>query len=423
MTWLHRLRDNFARKGLLLTVLLFSALSTWAAGPQCSSVFREDSQSLDSGFLYLGDSIRPHMFEILERAEQSIDLEMSLAPNKELFALLKRKSDQGVKIRVILDNRSANKSPKHRATWEAVLKDLQDVGAEYAVSDKEALMNARGFPGSVLHRKLILVDQKYFYVGSSNFTVHDMNIEMGYFGPTKNSSSFKEVFDKDFRAAQESWRTENYKGFFNADLTLAENGLELVGPGTKFPDLRALLLQQIQSAKSRILISAYEATDNAVLQALLEKKRQHPAMDIRVVLCVGKLPVRMLGKNIDIPKNARYLDVLTKAGIDVRTYGNDTQYNHSRFGLFDGLVYGGSADFVTRSFQGSVDLGFISNDQNLAEVSKKSFESLWDLSRQAERVTIKDRLVEGFFLMVEQINYLFLQVKILTASSKSSRRF
>lgn len=415
MSWLKQLRDNFARPFLVIAGLLLAALSSRADAPVCSSVFHENPQSLEAGYMYLGDSIRPHLMAILERSQESIDMEMSLAPNKELFDLFRRKREQGVKIRVVLDNRSANKSEKHRATWEAVLSELKSLGVEYAISDKEALIKARGFPGAVFHRKLILVDNKYFYVGSSNFTVHDMNQEMGYFGPTKNSADFKKVFESDFHAALDSWRNEAYKARENPEIHFKDDSVKLVGPGTRYPDLRSLLLQQIGAAQRQILISAYEATDAGILKALVDKKQQFPEIDIRVVLCVGKLPVRLWGKNFEIPKNARFLDTLMKAGIDVRVYGNETQYNHSRFGLFDDVVYGSSADFVQRSFQGSVDLGFIAKDHDLANLSRRNFDTLWDVSRNKEEVTIRDRLIDGFFQMVERINYLFLQIKLLAA--------
>lgn len=416
MSWRKQLCDNFARQFLLIAILLLAALSSRADAPVCSSVFQENPQTLETGYLYLGDTIRPHLMALLERSQSSIDMEMSLAPNKELFELFRRKREQGVKIRVVLDNRSANKSEKHRATWDAVLAELRSLGIDYAVSDKDALSKARGFPGSVFHRKLILVDDKYFYIGSSNFTVHDMNQEMGYFGPTKSSADFKKVFESDFRAALDAWQTEAYKARENPEMIFKDDSVKLVGPGTPFPDTRSLVLQQIKTARRQILISAYEATDAGILRALVDKKQRFPEIDIRVVLCVGKLPVRMLGQNFEIPKNARFLDALMKAGIDVRVYGNERQYNHSRFGLFDDVVYGSSADFVQRSFQGSVDLGFVAKDRDLANLSRKSFETLWDVSRYKEEVTIRDRLIDGFFLMVERINYLFLQIKLLAAN-------
>ena len=147
------------------------------------------------------------------------------------------------------------------------------------------------------------MDNKYFYIGSSNFTVYDMNQEMGYFGPTKNSADFKKVFESDFHAALDSWQNEAYKARKNPEIQFKDDSVKLVGPGTQYPDLRSLLLQQIGAAQRQILISAYEATDTGILKTLIDKKRQFPEIDIRVVLCVGKLPVRLWGKNFEIPKS------------------------------------------------------------------------------------------------------------------------
>ncbi len=401
----------------LLSTLLTAQLSL-AQGPLCAKVLATGPQNIETGYVYLGDSIKDDLLKAIALAKDTLDIEMSMDPSPEIFASLRQRIKEGVKIRVIMDGRNRNKSIEYTKMWQTVTTELESMGIEYVVSDNQALSLARGYPRAALHRKLIIIDNKYFYLGSANVTRNSKNVEVGYFGPVKSiGSELKNLFLSDYNNAQKGWKRSDFE---NAQIFLEQAGrdsISILGPGTSQPDIRQVILSQIQNSKKQILISVYEAADKKILDALVDKKLSHPEIDIRVVLCQSKMSVWLAGQKINIEKNISYKDYLQKVGIDVREFANANMYNHSRFALFDTTVFGGSADFVNRSFKGNVDLAFLIKDQELARWSQNSFEELWVSSRNVPDVTLKQKIYSSFFDLVELMSYFFIQIKSFTLVS------
>lgn len=399
---------------LILVIALFlgSALS-WGAGPQCSQIFTDSNRDTSSGYAYLGDDIQEHLLSLIDQAKVSVDMEMSIEPHQKLMELLKKKTSEGVHVRAVIDGRHIKKNSSYRKMWLETLDDLKNMGVDYVISDTDALALSRRYPGAVLHRKIIIVDSTSFYVGSANFSKHPNNFEVGYFGPIAKTSRLKEVFNSDYNAAQDSWSEQPYALTENPEIKFTDDSVLMIGPGTKYPDFQNVLVKQIESAQKKILLSIYEATDSKILDALVTKKKAHPEMDIRVVLCASKMPVWFMRKKLEADKNSYFKAHLIAAGIDVRAFGGGSQFNHSRFGLFDETIYGSSADFIKRSFEGSIDLGFLTKDQDLALWSEHSFDHLWQQSKDVENVTLRERLVEGFFMLMEKMLYVVMQIKTL----------
>ncbi|HEX7676022.1 MAG TPA: phosphatidylserine/phosphatidylglycerophosphate/cardiolipin synthase family protein [Bdellovibrio sp.] len=412
MSLFRQMRDKLV-PALIALALFLNPLLSWAAGPQCSQIFNDSIRDTANGYAYLGDDIQEHLLSIIDQAKSTVDIEMSIEPHQRLMDLLKRKTSEGVRVRAVIDGRHIKKNSSYRKMWLDTLEELKKMGVDYVISDTDALAKSRRYPGAVLHRKIIIVDSQFFYVGSANFSKHPNNFEVGYFGPLVKTSRLQEVFNSDYAAAKDSWIEQPYKLSENPNIQFNDDSVLMIGPGTKYPDFQDVLVKEIQAAQKKILLSIYEATDTKVLKALIAKKEAHPEMDIRVVLCASKMPVWFMHKKLEADKNSYFKANLLKAGIDVRIFGGGNQFNHSRFGLFDETIYGSSADFIKRSFEGSIDLGFLTKDQDLAMWSEHSFDHLWEQSRNVENITLRERLVEGFFMLMEKMTYIFMQIKTL----------
>ena len=86
----------------------------------------------------------------------------------DMYAAVKSCTSKGVKVEMILrdDDRASLLNASKYAT-----KDLLDAGVEVWMEDPSVYTN-----GSLLHEKLVIVDERYVICGSSNFNHRSMHI-------------------------------------------------------------------------------------------------------------------------------------------------------------------------------------------------------------------------------------------------------
>lgn len=396
---------------LVFTIGIFLSSLGLAAAPLCSSVFSPESSE---SFVYFGKEIQEPIAQLLQKAEHSIDLELSLDAKSPLFPLLQKKAAQGVKIRMVLENRDFYKEPARQREWFDMLQTLKESNIEFVTSDYNDVSQYRAFPRSYLHRKLVIVDQHSFYVGSSNFSRNVGNVEVGYFGKMHDQLSLQEVFNADHTASAKSWK--NVKP--TTILPEAElKKVSLIGPGTENPDFQSYILKAIEKTQNRIVISAFEAGDGQILKALINKKKQNPAMRIQILLSSDPMPVRFGERKVMVEKSLNYKAQLQKAGIEVRDYTQKNSLNHSRMGIFDDTVYGSSADFTQRGFNGNVELGFALKSEEMSKSTLESFDVIWKSSQQAQEATLKERIIATFVNFYDQISILIIKSRLLLSGS------
>ena len=108
--------------------------------------------------LYTDREIRPALLELLNQAEQTIDVEMYVLTDDEVVLALERAEQRGVQVRVILDpNQSGNQKHVER------LK-VHGIEVKWFPVNKPAQM----------HRKLAIVDGKRLFAGSVNWSYNGL---------------------------------------------------------------------------------------------------------------------------------------------------------------------------------------------------------------------------------------------------------
>lgn len=121
---------------------LLAAASLWAAEVQ----------------VYTDQEIRPALLELLNQAEQSIDVEMYTLTARDVLTALERAEGRGVEVRVILDpNQTGNHQQVDRL-------EQHGVEVKWFPVRKPALM----------HRKLAIVDGTRIFAGSVNWTANGL---------------------------------------------------------------------------------------------------------------------------------------------------------------------------------------------------------------------------------------------------------
>ncbi len=129
-----------------------------------------------------GDEI----ISFIDSAKQSLDIEMYVFTSDEILKALKRASDRGVAIRIILEKRVINSdNQKNYNELKVYGINVKWASQEYALT----------------HAKFMILDGKIVLVGSHNFSEHAMykNREASVIIQAANAvSDFKKVFEEDW---------------------------------------------------------------------------------------------------------------------------------------------------------------------------------------------------------------------------------
>ena len=192
--------------------------------------------------------------------------------------------------------------------------------------------------------------------------------------------------------------------------------------GTSRPDIRRELLGLVESSQERVLISALEANDPALLNAIVRKRKANPKMDIRVVICRSKANIWMGSRRFQIPRSGGFAEALRQAGVETRVYAVEGAYNHSRLALVDGRGYLGSGDFTRRSFDGNVEFGALLSGRADIRGLQDGFEHLWSASNPHVRPTLRERIVERSYFFMETLTIALFRLRVLWGASLENRR-
>ena len=116
-----------------------------------------------------GGRIAPMYGAVLAQAKEEV-LILPFLPtlDADMYAAVESCTSRGVKVEMILrdDDRASLQNASKYAT-----KDLLDAGVEVWMEDPDVYTN-----GSLLHEKLVIVDERYVICGSSNFNHRSMHI-------------------------------------------------------------------------------------------------------------------------------------------------------------------------------------------------------------------------------------------------------
>ncbi len=288
------------------------------------------------------------LFAMLDAARASIDISIFIlaadAVGNKVLALLERKAEAGVRVRLLLDG--VGSFPlKNRS-----LRPLIRAGAEVARFVPVLHVPLRGRTNLRNHRKLVIVDQERVWTGGRN-------IAEEYLLPEKSTRWIDLSFDLEGSAVAD------YAALFNADWAFAcreplrspvrpreklaeQTGGRLTqlvpsGPDMAEDVLRDTLALLITQAENRIvLVTPYFVPDEVLQTLLCVAARAGTSVDIL-------LPKRSNHRIADIART-RFLRQLNEAG--VRIWCLPEEMLHAKALVIDQCyALAGSANFDLRS--------------------------------------------------------------------------
>lgn len=331
---------------------------------------RRDSLKGSMKFLIGGEEFFTRLVEVIEGAEQSIDMRLFIFDNDdyavEVADLLKKKSRQGVKVRVLLDATGQilgeGKMPDH------LPEGFVSPHSIVSYLKKDSNIQVRLRPNVLFkadHTKTITVDQKMCFTGGMNigreyrYDWHDMMIELR--GPALSEVLYE------FNLA---WEHAGTWGDFSLALAKAnQKRLDIKGEGVSLrmlytrvnnPELFRAQLEAIRRAKKYIWINNAYFSDNTILYELISARRR--GVDVRIIL-------PFLGNHEIMNKsNIITANILFRNQIRVYFYPG---MSHIKAAVYDGWLCAGSANFDMLSLRDNLEMNVATSDALTVERFKK----------------------------------------------------
>jgi cardiolipin synthase len=327
------------------------------------------SRPLSSGnvdVLVDGSAFFPRFIDQVSSARQSVYLQTYIFDNDdfalEIADLLKRRSDEGVDVKVLLDG---------LGTISGTMSDSPSLPSEHLPPasvrlylESNSQLNVRQkanpwFTGD--HVKSTLIDRETAFVGGMNigreyrYDWHDLMMEIR--GP------MVDIIDREFHLAWGHAGPLGDLGYLIAQarpkkVPRAAEGyplrLLLTGPGNY--EIYNAQVEAIRRAQSYIYIQNAYFTDDSLLRELVMARRR--GVDVRVII-----PMETDHGPIN-RSNVLAVNLMLKHGIRVFLYPG---FSHVKAAIYDGWVCVGSANFDRLSLRINREINIASSAPEVAE--------------------------------------------------------
>ncbi|MDR1973261.1 MAG: phosphatidylserine/phosphatidylglycerophosphate/cardiolipin synthase family protein [Bacteroidales bacterium] len=304
------------------------------------------------------------MFNDIANAEKSIMLETFKFGNdaigKRFREALLKKAKEGVEVRLLLD---AYGTKANELFFAELIEN--NVQIRFFKKIKFFFSNAFARNHTRNHKKILLIDDKITYIGSSNITAYsiswrDLNLRIEGTLATIFRASFERSFSHQYR----QYKLYDVMPFKKIPpITLDGYTLYEDTPSVSYQVVRKKILQMISIAKENIEIETpYFLPGHKVRKALTAAAQR--GVKVRI----------FIPKNSDIPfidiLRNKYLGPMFKQGVEWRLYKPDNLHakcviaDNSRF-----LV--GSSNLDYRSFRYQYDLMLYGTDETTLSLLKE----------------------------------------------------
>ncbi len=292
------------------------------------------------------------MLTDIEQAKKSIYLETYIYDKDTLGIIfrdaLETKVKEGLKVKLLLDSwgSSANQS---------FFKSFKESGGEVRFFRKIIANFKILYHGHKRnHRKILVIDDKIAYIGSSNISNESLDwreFNIRIEGPL--AKIFSELFLDDYNLFNKFFH--KIKKRINP---IKYEHFEIIRdvPNLLFRNIRKRFFELIRTSKKSIIIETPYFNPDKWLRHEL-KKASRRGVNVKIII-----PRRSDVRFSDIIRQ-EHLGRLHKAGVNIYYY--EPRILHSKVALFDDKVFSiGSANFSTRSFLYLYELNLFGTDEN-----------------------------------------------------------
>jgi cardiolipin synthase len=309
-------------------------------------------------FRFFDDPLRMYnaMLNDIELAQDYIFLETYKYGNDQIGIkfrdVLTKKAKQGVKVKILIDSWGAY-------VTQSFFSEMIKYGGEIRFF-KKLRLNIDSFAKSHRrdHRKLLIIDDKVTFIGSSNIAAYAINWRESSLRIAGDIAlSFKESF-------LESYRIYNKYIYdkLSSSKSLFHNGFEILRdvPTTVFQPTRKKFLEMIRNAQKEIIIETPYFLPGSFMRKVLMETAQRG-------VCVKIISPQHSDVNVvDILRN-RYLGEMHKNKVEILFYM--PRNLHCKVFLVDRCSFIiGSSNFDYRSFRFMHEINLYGNDKRVIKL-------------------------------------------------------
>ncbi|MCR4718622.1 MAG: cardiolipin synthase [Firmicutes bacterium] len=369
----------------------------------CDSVYTDNNEV---EIFTSGKDKYKRLFEDIENAKESIDLLYFIfnddVTGNTLMDLLVKKSDEGVRVRLLYDGGGT------MLTSKKLFKRLDNSKNGQAVEFFPVRLSSLYKINHRNHRKIVVIDGIIAYLGGMNIGDEYANISKKKRPPFRDTHIriFGEAAEYAARCFAMDWefstgeqvRVKNLAEMFDMDEKLP---MQIVasGPDSKNEEIKSGMIKMINGAKKYVYIQTpYFVPDQAFLTALEIAKKS--GVDVRIM--IPGIP----DKKYVYHTTMSYIGEALDFGIKVYLYPG---FIHAKTVTADDKILTiGSANTDIRSFELLFEINAFMYDEKTAKLSREIFEkdmaSCTVLScEQYKKRGVLKMMQEGFFRLFSPI--------------------
>lgn len=308
----------------------------------------------------------------LESAEKFINIQYYIFKRdvigKKIIKILEKKASEGVEVRLLVDSMGSYTITKR------LMKNFILNGGKFEIFFPGIFPHINTRINYRNHRKIVVIDGKYGYVGGFNVGKEYINEDkkIGYWrdthirirGEAINDLTDRFLLDWCYASGED---IDNFSKYYSHEKFDGDIGMQIVtsGPDHDEQYIKHGYMKMINNAKNNIYLETpYFVPDEPILEAL--KLAALSGVDVRIVI-----PGKPDHKFMKWAASA-YIGELLDSGVKVYCYNNG--FIHAKNIVIDGQVSSiGTANMDIRSFKLNFEVNAFIFDDRIAKNLEKQF--------------------------------------------------
>jgi phosphatidylserine/phosphatidylglycerophosphate/cardiolipin synthase-like enzyme len=337
------------------------------------------------------EEINNFTLDIIRNAKNTIEMQtFKLSDPKWVEALLER-AKEGVKIHLqISDVDHAVFNRKKYLKIQQLLQQLRNAGVVVDEFNYGVLNRKSKISSPDMHKKTVIVDQTYAYVGNKNMNSYNDSIEfgLGLQGPVVRD--LRTLFYKDLANS-----TKDIQYLDELATLSASSDLQIFNSY----ELKSHLIESIRSAKKRIVLGQVEFNDKDILEALINKRITSPEVRIQIFTAKIEKEYSIGGLGLKKPFNANVIEPLIQSGVEIVVVDDSNEnFFHGKITVLDDeKVIIGSSDYNLRSFTGNAELDLEVASRELALEFENYLDQTTLQDQSGLRFTRTQKIISRYF--------------------------
>lgn len=333
------------------------------------------------------------LIEDIKNAQKYIHIEYYIFKNdclgKKIIKELTNKAKEGIEVRLLTDSMGSYTLTK------AALKKYLKAGGKYAIFFPGILPHINTRVNYRNHRKIVVIDGKYGYVGGFNVGKEYINKDpkIGFWRDThvringEAVNDLNERFLLDWCYASEEEIVDYEKYLSHIEKEIGDVGIQIVtsGPDHEEEYIRNAYIKLINNAKNNLYLETpYLVPDLPILEAL--KISALSGVDVRIIIPGN--PDHFFMKWAA----SSYIGELLNAGIKMYYYKSG--FIHAKAMVADSTVVSiGTANMDIRSFKLNFEVNAFIYDDRVASDYEKQFMKDIKLSEEITKESHENRSI------------------------------